>query len=638
MDHIETLLKWGKDNGALVTPLLQFKYIQPGVIGGIYHSQPEDPELKGCHIKIPTDLTITLHDAIESLNFGAYADFQDISNQTSNINSVLKLYLARERLDPYLSKSFYKPYLQLLPNTFNSPYFWSPEDKAYIKGTNLGGSLKGNIAHLVEEWWQLINLLPQDLPKPDQHFVNMKFYYEYKFYEDKDMYEYFVQNPDINNWTSFPNYLWASMVLKSRSFPAYLVKNVAQHIGDRLDEAMLVPILDLLNHDMKADTEWGAEDIDNKGFFSFKSNSVVENQELFNNYGRKGNEELLLAYGFCIEGNEADTCALKVKVPVDMLPELEKEGMKLPSIEDYTNSIVRSGPASVPASAGADNPIKGDSSAAGADKFGNPVKGDASASANASAYAQYSDGLLFYILTEQVPSNLIFLFQNLVKNPSEPHVTLRLKFAGINQLRAAIEQKLSLINTTPAPATSPNSSTINIYVNSQKNILTSAIKNLKRLEKQMLTDPDIKGHLISLKNVYKKDKKFADALLVSLGITSYDQLVANSFQDQAWLLYLIRCHNRKEYQDEETNYLPEWIYERFEQMAKVHKILPEEVLQYKSLYEGLVLPMTEAAPDVFNRGVWTVEELILSARVLDTISFTRGKEQECILVRSEGSG
>lgn len=619
MEPIDQLIQWATENGAVITPNLKFKWIKPGVIGGVYSqtstnkTPSETPTpLDDKHISIPTKVAITLQDAIESFNYGAYGDFNDISQKTMNVNSLLKLYLARERSENYLQKSFYNPYLKLLPKLedINSPYTWTPEDKSYIKGTNLGGSLNNNIGHLVEEWWQLINLLPQELPKPSEHFINMKFYYEYKFYQDQDIYDYFVKNQDYNNWTSFPNYLWASLILKSRSFPSYLIKEPNEQ--NKLDEAMLLPVVDLLNHDMNANTEWSTSDIDDKKYFSFKSLSVHDGEELFNNYGRKGNEELLLAYGFCTDNNDADTCALKIKVPIELLPEIQKSGVRLPKLDDYTTSVVRN-----------------------VDKPGEAIDIDHSEDHHDN-YKQYEDGLLFFISNNNIDENLILLFQNLVKNSWEPSLTLRLKYAGINQLRQAIELKINLINSTPTPpSTSPNYTNITIYVSSQKKILNSSIKHLKHLEKQMLTDPDIKPNLISLKNVYKKDKKFADALLISLGITSYDQLVSNNFQDQAWLLYLMRCHNKDQYQDEEGNYLPEWIFESFERITKQHKITPEEILQFKQLYEGLVLPMTEAAPEVFNRGVWTVEELIFSARLLDTISFTRGKEQECILVKPE---
>ena len=60
---------------------------------------------------------------------------------------------------------------------------------------------------------EAINALHDDLPKPEQHYINMKFYYEYKFYTDDDLNKY-LNDENIENWTSFPNYLWALLILK----------------------------------------------------------------------------------------------------------------------------------------------------------------------------------------------------------------------------------------------------------------------------------------------------------------------------------------------------------------------------------------------------------------------------------------
>lgn len=602
MTALDDLLVWCKENGASYSDVLNFKQMGPHNIGVL--AQESKASIDEDHIKLPLNLAVTLKDAIAAFDGQNEKRFYDISRSTSNINAVLKLFLARERSSSFLQNSFYKPYISLLPGLveINTPYTWTPEDKACLKGTNLGNSMKSSMQLLVEEWWQLINLLPEDMAKPTEHYVNMKFYYEFKFYEDKDIYD-FLHKTDIDNWTSFANYLWASTILKSRSFPAYLIKDANQTADHLHDEAMLLPLIDLLNHSSQAKVEWAVKEKNEQLCFCFNSNSIEVGQEVFNNYGMKGNEELLLAYGFCIENNPADSAALSLMVPLEMLPNLEAAGVKLPKIEDYTTAVVRT--------------------------ESKPVD-------EKDKYKQYEKGLLFFITNTHIPDNLVLLFQNLIQSPWENDLTLRMRLAGLNQLRNALEAKINIINNIPSPdQSSPNAKSINIYVSSQKLIFNSAIKMVKRMEKLILTDPELKKNLITLKSVFKKDKKFADSLLIALGITSYDQVLEHNFQDQAWLLYLIRCHNMKVYEDEEEleNYLPEWIYESFERIVKENEITAAEILQFKEIYEGLIIPLTQAAPDVFNRGVWTVEELIWSSKLLDTISFTRGKEQECILVK-----
>ena len=70
-------------------------------------------------------------------------------------------------------------------------------------------------------------------------------------------------------------------------------------------------------------------------------------------------------------------------------------------------------------------------------------------------------------------------------------------------------------------------------------------------------------------------------------------------------------------------------------MDKETEVTAEEVLQFRELYENIILPMNQAAPEIYNVGKWTVRELIVSTRLLDTIGFVRGRDQECILVQQE---
>lgn len=606
---VSDLLKWAQEKGTFISSDVEFKELSQGNIGAIYtgNSNGESKSSDDFDLQLPIDLAITLNRAIESFNESGHGDFRDIAKKTSNVNSLLKMFLARERASTRLNSSYFKPYLSLLPNLsdINSPYCWTPQEKALIKGTNLGNSLKDNVGQLVEEWWQVINLLPQELPKPEEHFINMKFYYENKFYNDDDMYNYFIVDEPKNrdNWTSFPCYLWASLILKSRSFPAHLLRGHVKNSEIKEDEAMLLPIIDLLNHNMNAKVDWSVSSSNSCTYFNFRSNSAVPGEQLYNNYGMKGNEELLLAYGFCLEDNSADSAALKIKVPLEMLPELESQGVKLPTASDYTTSVIRNT---------------------------EEAKPDTNTD-----YSQYENGLLFFITKDHLPDNLIKLFQFLVKNKWEDKLTLRTQLAGLNQLRQAIETKSDILKTLSIPdKNDTNLNNIRIYILSQKKIFAATIKKIKHLEKDLLAE--FKLHLITLKNVYKKDLKFQQSLLISLGISSYDAIIESQFQDQCWLLYLMRCYNRDEYiktdKDEEDNYLPEWIHHLFIKLAKETEVTAAEIVSYKEIYQSLIPRLAEIVPEIYGRGKWGVDEMIISAKLLDLIGFVRGKDQECILV------
>lgn len=590
MATLANLIDWASKKGTTVSDGIEFKNVD-NEGNAAYASKDES----SAEIKIPVSMALKLSDALEA--FGKEAS--DIPLKTRNTNALTKLYLAYER--SHVESSPFSAYISSLPQFPEmkaSPYLWSPEETAKLKGSNLGSSLRGNIANIVEEWWLVISILPESIEKPSNHFVNMKFYYEQKFHTEEELHKYIVgEGAAFDNWTSFPSYLWASMIFKLRSFPGYLLKDSKTDPVNyqQEDSAVLLPVVDLLNHSPSAQVVWAVQ---NDQFVFSSSTPLKAGDQLFNNYGQKGNEELLLAYGFCIDNNDADSVALKVKVPVELLPEMEKNGLKLPKISDYTTSVVKS--------------------------------------EKKESYDDYKDGLLFFITKQHVPDNLVLLFQFLVKSKWETSLTLRMRLSGLNHLRQAVESKAALLDYSKLPADSSNTNTANtrIYLKLQKKIMDSAVKHIKRMEKSLLDEQ--KNKLLTLKSVYKRDTKFLRSLLITMGVLTWEEIVEKQLMDQIWLLYLIRCYNRDEYikgaQDEEENYLPEWIKKAFIKMDAETSMEPAEVVQFRQLYENMIIPMNEAVPEIYNKGKWTVRELIVSTKLLDTIGFVRGKDQECILV------
>lgn len=590
MATLKNLLEWATEKGSSVSTGIEFESSEDAGYAGYAKS-----DVSSASVKIPVSIAFKLSDAIEG--FGE--EIREIVPKTHNINAVTKLFLAYSRFQ--VEKSPFKAYISALPQFPEmraSPYLWAPEETARLKGSNLGSSLRENIAKIVEEWWLVISILPDSIEKPKDHFINMKFYYEQKFHTDEELHAYIVgEGAAFNNWTSFPSYLWASMIFKLRSFPGYLLKDSSTDPVNyqQEDSAILLPVIDLLNHSPAAKVVWSVEN----DKFVFSTNSPLKaGDQLFNNYGQKGNEELLLAYGFCLDNNEADSVALKVKVPFEMLPELEKNGMKLPKISDYTTSVVQG------------------------DKKEN--------------YDDYKDGLLFFITKQHVPENLMLLFQWLVKSKWETSLSIRMQLSGLNHLRQAVESKAALLDYGKLLADSKNINVINtrIYLKLQKKIMDSAVKHIKRLEKALLDEH--KNSLLTLKSVHKRDHKFVRSLLLTMGVLTWEEIVEKQLMDQIWLLYLIRCYNRDEYiksaADEEENFLPKWIQKAFTKMDAETEMDPAEVVQFRQLYESMIIPMNEAVPEIYNKGKWTVRELIVSTKLLDTIGFVRGKDQECILV------
>ena len=92
--------------------------------------------------------------------------------------------------------------------------------------------------------------------------------------------------------------------------------------ADDLDFPVLFPGMDASNHDYSAKVDWTFD----PGRFSLAcTEGVAADEQVYNNYGPKGNDELLLGYGFCIPDNPFDTVMLTLKPPPEALQQALRE-------------------------------------------------------------------------------------------------------------------------------------------------------------------------------------------------------------------------------------------------------------------------------------------------------------------------
>eukprot|EP00929_Paragymnodinium_shiwhaense_P100875 TRINITY_DN63536_c0_g1_i1.p1 TRINITY_DN63536_c0_g1~~TRINITY_DN63536_c0_g1_i1.p1 ORF type:complete len:503 (+),score=99.26 TRINITY_DN63536_c0_g1_i1:65-1573(+) len=107
----------------------------------------------------------------------------------------------------------------------------------------------------------------------------------------------------------FEDWLWARSVWTSRSFSARL------KVGANVP--LFLPLIDVFNHlneypvsvcrEKVVDEEHEEQEYHNVVLAFTDSVSITPGEEVWNNYGDKGNEELLLAYGFTISDNPFDS-------------------------------------------------------------------------------------------------------------------------------------------------------------------------------------------------------------------------------------------------------------------------------------------------------------------------------------------
>jgi hypothetical protein len=109
------------------------------------------------------------------------------------------------------------------------------------------------------------------------------------------------------NKLALKDLIWAYCSITSRAFPkSSKQKSSVEETGQdwiTISEICLYPVLDMLNHKRNFKIEWIMSD---QGVSFVSRENIPMNTEVFNNYGPKGNENLLSNYGFVIEDNSED--------------------------------------------------------------------------------------------------------------------------------------------------------------------------------------------------------------------------------------------------------------------------------------------------------------------------------------------
>lgn len=205
----------------------------------------------------------------------------NVCNIDSNIHSILKSTLNGVELDMAVmtvymcnenwntKSSFWEPYLQSLPKTLNLPICWSREEIDLL----LSGS---NLHFITIDKLNWIDRIITLLSKTDLKIEKSQF-------------------------------IWGFALITSRAFPksnSILDSHGnSRHDWISLSEICLYPILDLLNHKSGQMIEWQMNG-DGVGFVA--KELISAGFEVYNNYGPKGNENLLNNYGFVLEDNSKD--------------------------------------------------------------------------------------------------------------------------------------------------------------------------------------------------------------------------------------------------------------------------------------------------------------------------------------------
>ncbi|PNY23809.1 Protein-lysine N-methyltransferase EFM1 [Tolypocladium capitatum] len=274
--RIDTLVSWAVAHGATLHPAVDvYDDAQTGLSFRVKPSaqrplQPFEPV-----VRLPTSLALSYLNALadEGPRRFARAFLADAPPHV-----VGRLFLAKEYLAG--TDSFWWPYIQALPQPLEPerwalPPFWPADEAELLEGTNLEASIDKIRRDVEREWTEARELLRQ--------------------HGDDEL---------SGKALTATLYQWAYCVFSSRSFRAGLVLSEAQlrrlPEGVAVDDfSVLMPLLDVGNHDMTTEVRWDVDDASQTCDFRV-GKAHVAGEQIFNNYSMKTNAELLLGYGFMV--------------------------------------------------------------------------------------------------------------------------------------------------------------------------------------------------------------------------------------------------------------------------------------------------------------------------------------------------
>lgn len=572
---LDNFIRWAKENGSLIDDRLSFKISNKTGIHVVLNSKIDVDKEKEVSplISTPKELLITRKSAESHFNITKDVN-SELNKYISNPNVITQLYLCKLKFsnnDDH-SNQFFKPYLDLLSLNLEQPYFWSNDELSFLKGTDLLIILYSNLNKLYEEWNQLLNILNIE-HKDKSKNVNDN---------SEQIIEYIQNNLDALHkgnveWTSFIAYVWSNCIFTSRAFPELIISD-HQKVTN-LQQAFLYPVVDLLNHRNDENVEWTYSD-GKVNFFSKELQTLNVGDELYNNYGDKSNEELLLGYGFVEENNNHENSRLTLRLDPTIIQSALDFGIKLTNVMK-DNSCVQ-------------------------------------------FIISYKD---------PIPRELVIFFGYLEKLKSEKVLVYRSILEGVSELSKILQSKLDFFKShSKVNGQFPHGSIIKQYMISQKKIYIKSIETLQKFQKSTIKSIPSK-EVLSFKTIFKNDQLFANSLLFAFGITSFEDLVKRDYMKQALLLWIVRASNLKKDSNKKLPFsVPKYIYDTFEEVSKNIVIEKNDVMEYMNFYKELFPKLTVRIPEVYEQGNWGIRQFIVADTVIDNLVWINQNNQEPLIL------
>ncbi|KAJ2740106.1 hypothetical protein GGI20_005981 [Coemansia sp. BCRC 34301] len=279
-EQLRAFVDWLKINGATFDKIEIRDAASEGG-GGIYALERIESDEQ--YASIPSKLCVTgkvCHDTIGTSEQQRQQQLEQ-KDDPRHCRLMLCIFLVHERF-VMKGASFWKPYIDILPREFHTPLLFNKEELKFLRGTPAEFAVAERHEGYREEHQKALALVPESATPRDV------FTYE--------------------------NFLWAMSVLSSRSFSKGLMANSLCRLTS--ESEVLLPLLDMANHHPLTPVTWEVDD----NAIGFSTKTVAEpGQQIFNNYGPKSNEELMMGYGFCMQPNPFSCFHIKLNYSKDPL-------------------------------------------------------------------------------------------------------------------------------------------------------------------------------------------------------------------------------------------------------------------------------------------------------------------------------
>ena len=226
-------------------------------------------------LTIPRKLMMSL-DTAKNSEIGRLIE-KDLMLQKMN-NVALSLHLLLEKTSP---ASFWEPYINVLPQSYNTVLYFSPDDFQ---------ELKGSPAY-------------EDALKQYKYVARQYAYFSTKF-----------QNTMIKDYFTFEEYRWAVSTVMTRQNSVPSETGEITESGDEVHVNTLIPFWDMANNSVDVPEISTDFDKDTQAVSCMANKEFGSAEDFTIFYGKRSNLDLLVHNGFVLENNPFDTLVIKLGI------------------------------------------------------------------------------------------------------------------------------------------------------------------------------------------------------------------------------------------------------------------------------------------------------------------------------------